>query len=123
MPKKKICISDFKNAIRIVQRSLISPLPGSASPRYEYVILLRTRAKVKTRGEGSNSFTQIQVKGKKVSHEFIIRYTATSFEADARVEFSGRYFEILGIENVNEENRFIKISCKEVGNSDVEASQ
>lgn len=112
---KKICLGELNQSMKIVERSLVTPLPGTVAPRYEYVTLLQTRAKVKTRGAGSNALTELQIGDHKVSHEFTIRYTSTAFEADSRVEFAGRYFDILAVEEINEGQRWLKISCAEVG--------
>jgi len=56
-----------------------------------------------------------------VTHNFYIRYIA-GITSESWIEFDSRYFNILKVDALNEDKRFLKLMCEERGTKTVEAT-
>lgn len=109
--------------IEVLSVDLLPPEIGSAEPRREYTRLFRVRANVKTLS-GKSEFAKVDINGKTVTHQFSIRFTNIPFDTrnvvrDAR----GALFKILRVEDVDLQNRELKIHCASQGDETVEGAR
>lgn len=101
---------DFTNDITIKKQSLHKT--GVNLPNVSAVPTITAKARIKT----AEAFKHLQfsLQGAKVpSHIFVLKYI-TGIASGDLIEWGARSFEVLTIENVNERNTLLVISCIEV---------
>lgn len=114
---------DRRFTIEVCRSSLMSPLPGSAEPRREFEVVVRTRADVKTMA-GRSAFAQVDVGGERVTHIFSIRYTTVPFDVRHIVrDPTGILYRILSVDDRDIANRELKINCVCLGNETQNAAR
>lgn len=110
-------------SIQVVRRKLVAPRPGSAEPRHEYTPVFTVRSDVKTRS-GATEFSRVDINGKAATHTFSIRYTTIPFDVRDRVRSAdGSLYQILSVENVDNNDRELRIHCSNQGDETVEAAR
>lgn len=115
-------ISSKQSTIQVVARSLLPPAPGTAAPRHDYTVLFTVRAEVKT--SGVSEFATVEIDGKKVTHTFTIRWTSIAFDARHRVrDVAGKLYQILKIDDVDDQGEELRIRCALMGSEDMEAAR
>lgn len=108
---------DFTNDITIKKQSLHKT--GVNLPNVSEVPTITAKARIKTaeaRIKTAEAFKHLQfsLQGAKVpSHIFVLKYI-TGIASGDLIEWGARSFEVLTIENVNERNTLLVISCIEV---------
>lgn len=111
-------IGSMNRLIRVRRKTTSSQLgtTGSASAKTDYKTFLTSWAAVKTT-MGVSEYGQVEVGGKRVTHKFIIRYTTVEIDIRDVVEFGdlGQRLAVLGVENLNEQNRYLVINCRNEG--------
>lgn len=116
-------IGERNVTVQIVRRSLASPAPGSSEPRHPYAVLFTTRAKVKTHS-GLSEFARVEIGGRQVTHTFGIRFTTIPFDTRDRVrDVGGRLYQILRVDDVDEQGHELALRCAAVGSETVEAAR
>ncbi len=114
-------ISAKQTRIEVLTRTILSPAPGTAAPRHDYVVLFTVRAAVKT--AGSSEFAAVEIDGKRVTHTFTIRWTSIPFDIRHRIRVEGRLYQILKVEDVDFNQTELRIRCAAMGSEDVEAAR
>lgn len=104
----RICIGDLKDRIQIYSRSITSPLNSGvdfgesfAEPKVMYAMTETTNGE--TIFDATNTETV-------VTHNFYIRYLP-NLTAEGWILFKQKYYDILNVENLNEEDRFMLIKA------------
>jgi len=117
--KIKYCISDFRTPIRIIDPS-IEPADESYSVDNTNFIW-KGKAICKT-SSGVQNFNGVNTDNG-ITHTFIIRYTSTLIEKRFMILLRGEFLVVDSVENINEENRYLKIRCKKRGSETFQANQ
>lgn len=112
---KRTCQGSKNKRISIVRRSITGSNSDSAEPSISYATVFSVRAAIKTHS-GTNEWSRVTVGDKDASHTFTISHTVVPFDARDRVRDGlGNLYRILKIENVDEQDREIKIICARAG--------
>jgi len=109
-------IGQLNRRITIRRKGLPASTPGASfgEPAHKYQYVLTCWAKVVTR-LGVSEYGQVEIGGRRVTHKFIIRYTDTAFDVRDVVELGESRFSILGVENLDEQDRWLIINCMSEG--------
>jgi SPP1 family predicted phage head-tail adaptor len=103
---------DFNQDISIFNQSLQSS--GCNLPSVNATANITTKARIKTINDPD--YLQLSLRGgKRVTHNITIKYQSGVEKADL-IKWGNRAFEILAIDNINEQNRLLVISVIEVLN-------
>ena len=102
---------EFKHKIQIVSGSYVKDSSGFKTWTQSAVII-EPYAIVKT----TKGFTLIvnNTDFEKALTNFTIRYPITPINRDMRINYRGKVYEILYLNNVNEENVLLEIQAKEI---------
>lgn len=120
----RVTLGDMNVTIQVMRRDLLPPVPGlPADPKHSYTPILTTRAKVKTMA-GASEFASVSINGKKATHTFTIRFTWVEFDVRHRLrDATSDLYQILAIEEVDQEGKLMRIHCAYQGDDDVEAAR
>ena len=107
--KRKICAGDLRHEISIIDRQIEPDVAGYAM---DFTNGIQTRAAIKTRTDvlnfdGTNT-------GTAVTHDFYIRKGKT-VQRNFTILFDSRYFMVVGIEQLDEDRMFMRITTQEAG--------
>ena len=105
----RICIGDLKKPIKIINRKIET---SEVSHTMDFSDYVSCRARIDTK-QGGQFFNQVNTDDAP-THIFYIRYGYT-VEMNYTIELNGNYYLVRTVENLNEENRFLKISCTKNG--------
>ena len=111
---KKICPSDFKHLIAIQNRKTL-PDNAGVDFKLEFDAGIKAWAMIKTT-RGSEFMGDLNI-ARDGTHIFTMRYIP-AITAQNWVLYDERRFDILHVENIDEENRFLKLRCNERGSTD-----
>lgn len=111
IPKKadKICAGDLNKQIKIINRAIVPADISHTINRDDYITVW---ARVDTR-RGGAFFNGTNMEDAP-THFFYVRF-GVEVENNFSIELSGNYYMISNIENLNEENRWLKISATKRG--------
>lgn len=104
-----ICVGDLKSKIKIIDRKIE---PSSFSHTEDFSEFKTAFARVDTVSGGTffNGVNTVDAP----THIFYIRF-GYEVEVGYMLELKNNYYSISKIENLNEEDRFLKISCTKNG--------
>lgn len=105
----QICVGDLKRLIKIIDRKIE---PADVSHTMDFSDLVSIRARVDTR-RGIEFFNGVNVENAP-THYFYVRF-GVEVERNYTIEFRDNYYIVSDVENLNEENRFLKISAVKNG--------
>lgn len=111
-----ICASDLKNKVKLITRKIET---ANVSFTENFTDFKSIYARIDTIS-GYQPFNGVNIEDAP-SHIFYIRYLS-DIEINYTFEYKSNYFHIIDIENLNEENRFMKITVKKAGNKSNEAN-
>lgn len=117
-PKKIICAGDLNRKITIETREITSPT--SVDYTQTFTTKSNVWSAIKTKSPGVEIFDGVNVKGT-ATHFFYIRYISNVTFEDM-VEHNNKYYRILQVENLNEDNLFQVLICCERGDNTQEAN-
>jgi len=109
---KRVCIGSLNKTIIIHTRSIANKLGQYIDFTETFSDPVTVSAMVET-VSGITVFDEVNQEHV-VSHNFYIRYIA-NFTSEKWIEYDGRYFNILNVDKLNEDNRFLKLMCEERG--------
>lgn len=104
----KVCIGSLNSRIIIYDRDITASSTSSVSYTETLSGAVTVWAMVRTI-TGKDIFDGVNVIGT-ATHEFYIRYR-DGITAAKWVEYNSKYYDILSVENLNEENGFLKLNC------------
>lgn len=120
MAKTKLCIGCMNRTISVQRRSLVSSNTDSAEPTFDYATVFSTRAEIKTSGQ--TEWSKINIGGEAVTHTITIRHTALAFDTRDRVrDQAGNLYTIKSVDNVDEQDDWLRLRCVKVGHEDKQA--
>jgi len=116
---KRVCIGSLNELIKIKVRSITPPVGGSVFYGEDFQNIMDVWAMIETKN-GLVTFDSTNT-AQNVTHQFYIRYISdVTFEN--WLEYKGKYYNILTVNNLNEENRFYMLQCNERGSKDIEVN-
>lgn len=125
IPKKKICAGDMRNRIEIMLRTQTSPGIGKGLGPVETFTPYTAGFFGIRSANGSNPISGVNI-NEEATHIFISRYTTKLALLDTTKhfpKFRNKYYRILEISNLNEDNLTIFLQCKLLGITDKKASE
>jgi len=110
-PKKRlICIGSMKHPISIIDREIETLSEGYTMDFSNSTSVL---AAIETRN-GTPVFNGVNIE-QELTHIFYIRYGESTVENNYTILFNNKYYRVIDFENLEEENRFLKITTIERG--------
>jgi len=106
--------------ITLYNRAIVAPVAGSADFTESFSGAAPVLALIDTT-RGKTLFDGVAT-DRPITHKFCIAYLA-GVTAETWVEFGGRRFDILDVENCGEEDVVLRLSCTETGDSSLEATR
>ena len=122
----KICTADLNRKIKIQYTSTGGNNNPNSSPTTIFTDLKTVWSMIKTRSTvgGNSSFIQNTNTTRAVSHDFFIRWDSSiDLEKALWVEYDSKRFKIEATENIDEQNKFVRLSALERGTKVNEANQ
>ncbi len=118
--KRKVCIGDLRDLIKLQNRDILEPIFGSPNFDEGFTDIAEVWAAINT-VSGKEHFDDVGV-GTTITHLIYIRYDAL-VTSETWVEFNNRRFDILDTEDVDERGEFLKLTCVDRGLVSKEASK
>lgn len=113
LKKKKLCIGDLRKKITVYDRS-IKPAETSSefenSQTFSNAVIYWCAIETKT---GVEIFDGSNLLGS-ATHIFYIKYVE-SINTENTIKWNNKYYTVLQVDNVNEENEYLAIFCSERG--------
>lgn len=119
---RSVCIGDMNTLIKLQNRNITPPLFGDPDFDEEFTDVAEVWAMVNT-VSGKTVFDGVNT-DINVTHEIYIYYDAT-VTAETWVELNGKRLDIVpnGVENLEERDEFLKLTCTERGANTIEATK
>ena len=120
--KRRVCIGDLDELITLQDRDIASPIFGSVDFGEDFSADNVVWAMIET-VKGGTIFDGVE-EADKLTHKFYIIFDA-SVTAETWIVFGSpsRRFDILDVENLDERNEFMLLSCADRGLASQEASK
>lgn len=116
----KICIGNLDKKIKVQISSFIdSNAPGQESG-IGFTDILETWAMIKT-FKTNDQQDGVNV-SQSITHQFIFRYTAINLDREIFVEYNSKKFRIDSVENIDEENKYYRLTSIERGDQSKNAN-
>lgn len=113
---KRVCVGSLDKKVKLKIRAIAPPSGSSAYYGETFTDFMTVWAMVETKN-GLVTFDSTNT-AQNVSHQFYIRYIP-DITFEKWLEYDGKNFNILTVNNLNEENRFYMLQCNERGDADV----
>jgi len=114
------CIGDMSERIKLHNRSIQVPEFGTYDFTETFTGTKTVWANVQT-AAGQTFFTGANI-DVGLSHIIIIRYDE-AVTSETWIEFNGNNLKIISVENLDENNEFLRLRCSERGDKDLGASK
>jgi SPP1 family predicted phage head-tail adaptor len=114
-PKRNYCVGDLKYLIVIYNRQILAPENGSVDFILNFEENATVYAAMKTT-KGVTVFDSANIE-RVATHEIGIRYLE-GITAECWVEFNGKKLDVLTVENIDEQNDWLRLVCNERGEQD-----
>ena len=120
--KRAACSGDLRDEIILWDRDIKAPAFGEAEQTQTYSNGFTVWSSINTI-EGKEIFNGAQLVGVK-THSILIRFDAgRNITAENVVEFKGNYYDILGVQNLEERDEWLELSCGILGDKTQENNQ
>lgn len=117
--QRKICLGDLNKRVILQNRDITPPLYGSVDFDENFTNTATVWAAVKT-VSGKTFFDGVNDRA--ITHEIYIRYDAT-VTAETWIEYNNKRIDILNVENLEENDEYLKLICNERGANTIEATK
>lgn len=120
--KRSLCVGDLRDEIVIHDRDITAPLFDTAEQTQTYSNSLTVFASVNT-VRGKEIFNGTQLVGVK-THNILIRFLdAREITQENVVELKGNYYDVLEVQNLEERDEWLELSCGILGDKTQENNQ
>jgi hypothetical protein len=122
--KKRLCAGDLRNLVQVLSRDQVVGSFDSVEPEEIFVEIAKSWMAIKTVA-GKSIVSGIQVLDD-ATHMFFCRYTPALSEMDITKTFflwSGKYYRVLKLDKINEDNLALAIQCALRGDSTKAAAE
>lgn len=120
IPKRQVCIGDLNKRIVLNIRSIVAPSFDSVDFNEAFAPTKTVWAGVKTQ-MGKTFFDGVETETP-ITHIWYIRFDV-SVTAETWITFNSHRFDILRVEDLEERQEFMKLTCADKGRTDREASK
>jgi len=111
-PMRRVCLGDMRESIKLWPVSIAPATAGQVDYTRSYASAVTVKAMVKTvSGSEVIDGTAIQRVG---TTEFYIRYRA-GVDNQVRIEYRGEYYEVLGVDDLDERREFLRLRTTKRG--------
>jgi len=117
--RRSICIGDLKYLIELNNRAIQAPELGSVDYDETFTPTETVRAAIETKS-GETIFDQSNTEHS-VTHRFYIRFLS-GVTAETWIKFDSDLYDILTVENLDGQNRFLLLRCTIRGLSTVKTN-
>ncbi len=111
--RSKLCIGSLRTSIIIYDRDQKAPSNGESHSE-EYSNPRSVRAQIETKGKGIDVFDGVSQDFITVSHVITMRFMS-NLTSENWLQFGGLNYDILKVENMDEENRYLRLYCALAG--------
>lgn len=111
-----VCAGDLSKRIYVEVRTIMPPVDGGVDYSEEFTERKQIWAMVETIN-GAQIFDGTNIIGQ-ISHRFTVRWRK-DLTIQSWVEYQGQKYKIINIENQNQRNRFLILSCIVRGDADL----
>lgn len=111
--RSKLCVGSLKTSVVIFDRNQKAPVDGESHSE-EYSNPRPVKAQVETKGKGVDVFSEVSGDFVTVSHVITMRFMS-NLTSENWVQFGGINYDILKVENIDEENRYLRLYCALAG--------
>lgn len=118
--KRQVCIGDLDKEVTLQNRDITSPLFGTPDFDETFTDIDTVWAGINTKS-GKMFFDGVGTETL-VTHEILIRYDA-AVTTETWVEFDGRRFDILEVQDLEDRHAFLILMCTDRGLVTAEASK
>lgn len=115
--KRRLCAGDLDRQITLQNRDIAAPIWGSADFDERFSGDTVVWAKIDT-VTGKTFFDGVSQRDSTVTHEIYIRYLA-GITSETWISYDSRRIDILAVENLEERNEWLKLTCTDKGVSKV----
>lgn len=122
----KVCSGDLNKRIKIQYTSSKGNNNLNSNSTTAFTDILTVWAMIKTKSTvgGSSTFIQNTNTTRSISHDFFIRWNSgIDFQKSLWVEYNSRRFKVDSVENIDEEDKFVRLSSLERGDKSIQANQ
>lgn len=120
-PKRyRVCIGDLSKKIEIETRDIQTPTTGVDFDE-QFNSFKTMYAMVETASKGEVIFDESNIE-QTVTHNFYVRYMP-NLTFQNWIKYNGVYFNIQEVENLNEENRFLRIKASIRGTATLDVNK
>lgn len=117
----RVCIGSLNKKIKLYVRSITQSLNNDVDYSEDFSLSIDLDAMIETL-DGKTVFDGVNIVGT-ATHFFYIRYDENiPITSENWIEYASKYYNILKVENMQEENRFYKLSVVVRGNKQFEAN-
>jgi head-tail adaptor len=118
--KDRVCIGDLSTKIEVETRDITAPT-GGVDFDESFGTFKTLWAMVQTAGTGETIFDESNIE-QSITHHFYVRYVP-NFNFQKWIKYKDQYYNILDVENLNEEDRFLKIRATVRGNTALDVNK
>ena len=120
--KRSACVGDLRDEVILWDRDIKAPVFGSAEQTQTYSNNQTVWASVNT-VRGKEIFNGTQLVGVK-THNILIRFDdSREITEENVVEFKGNYYDVLEVQNLEERDEWLELSCGVLGDKTQENNQ
>ena len=119
----KVCIANLNKKIKI-QFTYSAANNSNATTAFKDIKEVWAMIKTRSTIGASNQFVNNVNTSRAISHDFYIRWdSAIDFEKEMWIEYDNKRFKIDTVENIDEADKFVRLSTLERGVKTIEANQ
>lgn len=112
--RRALCTGDLNRLISIQSRAIVPPVYGSVDFAELFATTGTTWANIQT-VTGKTFFDGVNQRDETVTHEIYIRYDSAVNAESWILMDDGRHIDILAVENLDERNTWLKLTCVDKG--------
>lgn len=115
--RRKVCVGDLNQRITLQDRDIVPPIFGDADFTEDFTEDNDCWAAIQT-VHGKTFFDGVNQRDVNLTHEIFIRYDAT-VTAETWILYDSRRFDIVSVEDLDEQHTFMRLMCVDKGTSQV----
>lgn len=115
--RRKVCVGDLNQRITLQNRDIVPPIFENPDFTEDFTADDEVWASIQT-VHGKTFFDGVNQRDVNLTHEIFIRYDAT-VTAETWILYDSRRFDIITVEDLDEQHEFMRLLCIDKGTSHV----
>lgn len=115
--RRIVCAGDLDKQITLQDRAIVAPDWNSPDFDEAFSDAATVWANIQT-VTGKTFFDSVNQRDTTITHEILIRYDST-VTSETWISYNSRRFDILAVENLEERDEYLKLTCVDKGVSKV----